>query len=121
MWRPQLTAAGELPSAPPQGDGRIVSIAIDTKKDATGVCAGWDHGHFTFFTFVLPKGVSAAEPPGLVVTLLGNEKVLPDHCSVSGFYMNEPIFDRSGGFSRTYFSSVNPDRVIDSGQFCLAP
>ena len=117
-WRPQLTAGGELTSAPPQGDGMIVSIAIDTKRDANGACAGWDHGHFRF---LLPKGASAAAPPGLLVTLLGNETVLPDRCRLSGYYMNEPVFDQSGDLSRTYFSSVNTDRLVATGQFYLAP
>lgn len=118
VWRPQLTARGELTSAPPQGDGMIVSIAIDTQRDAHGVCAEWDHGHFGF---LLPKDASAAAPSGLLVTLLGNEKLLPDRCRLSGYYMNEPVFDQSGGLSRTHFSSVNADRLIETGQFCLAP
>jgi len=118
VWRPQLTARGELTSAPPRGDGMIVSIAIDTKRDANGVCAGWDHGHFRF---LLPKGASATAPPGLLVTLLGNEEVLADRCRLFGYYMNEPVFDQSGGLSRTYFSSVNTDRLVATGQFCLAP
>ncbi len=118
VWRPQLTARGELSSAPPQGDGMIVSIAIDTKRNTNGVCAGWDHGHFSF---LLPKGANAAAPTGLLVTLLGNEMVLPGKCLLSGYYMNEPKFDQSGGLSRTYFSSVDAGRLIASGQFCQAP
>lgn len=118
VWRPQLTARGELTSAPPQGDGMIVSIAIDTKRDANGVCAGWDHGQFGF---LLAKDAGAAAPSGLLVTLLGNEKVLPDKCRLSGYYMNEPVFDRSGGLSRTHFSSVNAGRLVNSDQFCAAP
>jgi hypothetical protein len=118
VWRPQLTAGGELTSAPPQGDGMIVSIAIDTKRDANRLCAGWDHGHFGF---LLPKGASAVTPDGLLVSLLGNETVLPGKCRLFGFYMNEPVFDRSSGLSRTSFSSVNADRLIASGQFCRGP
>lgn len=118
VWRPQLTARGEIASAPPQGDGMIVSIAIDTKKDANGVCVGWDG---SYFKFLLTKGASTAAPDGLLVTLLGNDEVLPGKCRLSGFYMNEPVFDHSNGLSRTYFSSVDAGRLVVSGQFCLAP
>jgi hypothetical protein len=115
-WRPELTARGELKSAPPQGDGMIVSISIDAKRDAHGICLGWADGDFKF---LLPKEPGSAAKDGLAVTLRGNDSSGPGSCRLSGFYINKPIFDKQDGWTKTFFGSVNRDRLVASGQYCL--
>jgi hypothetical protein len=116
-WNPALTAAGELASAPPRGDGKIVYISFSTKKNAHGTCAGWSEESFVF---LLPRSQAAGSDSGLLVKLRGNDRSESGSCRVSGLFMNEPLFERPQGLPETYFGAVDQDRVVSSEQFCLA-
>ena len=117
IWKPELTPNGELRSAPPEGDGRIVYASIDVKKDASGGCLGWSDGRFHFH---FPDKKGAPDTKGLVVSLRGNDRQEPDSCRLSGYYMNEPRFEKQDGWRKTYFGSIDPNRLIGSGQYCLS-
>lgn len=117
VWRPAVSADGELASDPPQQPGLIVSISIDVKRAADGNCVGWRNGDFRF---VHKNPLGSANNRGLAVRLRGNDSAGPTSCRLSGFYLNEPIFDAQDGWSKTFFGAIDANRVIDSGQYCLA-
>jgi hypothetical protein len=117
VWQPAVSADGELTSDPPHQHGAIVSISIEVPRAADGNCIGWRNGDFRF---VRKNPISSANNSGLAVLLRGNDSAGPASCRLSGFYLNEPIFDVQDGWSRTFFGAIDANRMIDSGQYCLA-
>jgi hypothetical protein len=116
-WRPAVSAVGGLTSDPPQQPGMIVSISILVERGADGECVGWQDGEFRFFR---RKPLDVVASPRLVVFLRGNDSAGPTSCRLSGLYLNEPIFAGENGRTATSFASIDANRVIDSGQYCLA-
>ncbi len=95
----------------------IVSISIEVKRGANGECTGSTNGDFRFSR---KEANGSATSKGLAVVLRGNDSAGPTSCRLSGLYLNEPIFDVQDGWSKTFFGSIDANRVIDSGQYCLA-
>ena len=113
-WKPKLTRKGDLRTAPPTGNGRIVFITVDPAKDDCS--ANPDK----LYSFSLPEDPGAPDSGGLAVNLRGNRATAGSGCRLDGFFMNEPVFGMHQGWIETYFGAIARDRVLASGHYCLA-
>jgi hypothetical protein len=114
IWKPKLTRKGDLRTAPPTGNGRIVFITVDPAKDDCSADPD------KLYSFSLPEDPRAPDSGGLAVNLRGNRVTVGSGCRLDGFFMNEPVFGIHQGWTETYFGAIDRARIVASGHYCLA-
>ena len=110
VWEPRFTSAGDLRSLPPEGDGKLVFMAIVAP---IGECQGGG------VVLELAHPGPDRSDEGTAVVLLGRSWAENGHCVLSSLYMNDEVGSQHGSVSIT-FKPVDEAKVASSGQFCLA-
>jgi hypothetical protein len=113
VWQPDVNDQMGVAAAPPQGDGKLVYIAIDSSSDCSGI---WQD---RFTDFRLPDDAKDPDAGGLVIGVAGHVRAKNGHCIWSGLYMND-ITGYNMGWATTRFVAVDESAVAASGQYCLA-
>jgi hypothetical protein len=114
-WEPKLTAENRLPSEPPTGDGKVVYVSFDAPQQHC------DRDPDGLLAFSLVKTESdRAGVDGIAVNFRGNSEPFDGGCRIYGFFMNEPVFGMHQGVAETYFGAIDKDRIVSTGQYCLA-
>jgi hypothetical protein len=114
IWEPQVTANGELTSAPPRS--RIVYIQFMVDDDLVH-CLNAPDDKVYAFTYADPKKSGGAAGKINIrgqtqYTLFGFE------CYFSGFYINEAASANSHGTDTADFRPTDKFDVMSSGQYC---
>ena len=115
VWEPSLDKDGLLTSDPPQEDGQVVFIQLDTDRDDVLAACITDEELHSF-----SQTPADADPGGLWVNIRGNTQFSQGTCYFKGYYINEEVLGMHGGWTETYFKAVEKEKIITSNKYCLA-
>ncbi len=113
-WAPKANKNGYPSSAPPQGFGRLVYVAIVADFDCPGA---WQD---KFETLTLPNDKKNSSGGGLEISLRGNIRSEKGRCVWSGLFMTGVPEGMNMGWAATSFIAVDEKKVATSEQYCLA-
>lgn len=115
VWTPTYDEWSEtLSSSPPQGNGKIVYIALRTDAESAK-CSDEELNSFRS-----PSDRTKPSDGGIVVNMRGNSQFANGYCHFAGFFMNKDVIGLHQGWGETYFGSIGMQEILLSGRYCLS-
>jgi hypothetical protein len=110
VWKPTVDAQNNVNIAPPQQDGQVVVLTLESHDQAK--CNDTDPN-----TFKLAN--TNGEPGGLEISVLGNSQEVDGVCHLSGLYRNEAGKSTGKDWTTTHFKAVDASGIASANMHCI--
>lgn len=110
VWKPAIDAQNNVDSAPPQQDGQVVVLELESHDQPK--CNDTDLN-----TFRLAN--ANGEPGGLEIGVRGNSQEVDGVCHLSGLYRNEAVDGTRQGWTTTRFKAADASEIASANMHCV--
>ncbi|WDS35385.1 hypothetical protein [Pseudoxanthomonas sp.] len=110
VWKPTVDAQNNVSTAPPQEDGQVVVLALESHDEPK--CNDTD---VNVFKLANPNG----EPGGLEIRVRGNSQEVDGVCHLSGLYRNEAAKGTQKDWAATQFTAADASEIASANMHCV--